>query len=414
MHPIVQSSPNRMHFTRIIQVPHLTLADYCDSIEYRSIQSLRCRLWLDERRGETIMKKTMCKRLSSLSAAIGLAFALGACKSEVPVESTSTEVEAKVSTEIEATSPTEVETTVSAEAEITSPTETETTTPKEIKAPWIVEIDEYSGTLPIELPEGCESLGDETYLVKQDQYAEWLSQLISQGYKLDKGQCSDYLFSDDRMISLDFSQERSKRFEDGEDKFVIRVIQRTSFVCPDGISSEEAASRLPNGRGLLARPIDITTEEIYEMTGGQVFAVPAFFYGIYTVEVYFVKGEDQVRLSMRTFAIADIDEDGSDDLLTINYGPTSGFFTFTLECITNHGFYSSGLFYSNMLIENHGYSGPELTLNNGKVRIGDCWDVILKDTPDGKYVILDCDGQEYSGGLGWIDEPSENDVPDRE
>ena len=365
------------------------------------------------------MKKTMCKRLSSISVAIGLAFTLGACKPKTPVEPTA---------------PVEIETTTS--------TEPEETKPKTLIQPQVFNVNKFSDTLPFELPKGIKLVDERysEYTSTKEPYEELLSQLTAHGYKHHKTRYSDYLFKDDCMINISFHCVRSKRFENGEDSYSISVIRKTPIVFPDGITYEEVASRFPCGEDSLSplpvHPIDITPEGVYESTGGQIFAVPVYSYDEFTqtgetdlmflyddgekanedysTYVYYINGDDMVLLSMGTFAVADIDEDGDKDLLTMNYGPTSGFFTITLQCITNHGIYRSGWLYDNTLRLASGYTGHTFTVNDGKVKIGDCWDVILKDTPDGKYVILDCDGQKYSGGLGWIDEPSENDVPDRE
>ena len=57
--------------------------------------------------------------------------------------------------------------------------------------------------------------------------------------------------------------------------------------------------------------------------------------------VCYVIGNQSYATSMESIAVYDVDQDGSDEVLLLSFGPTSGLFTFDVLCVTNQGVYDT-------------------------------------------------------------------------
>ena len=214
------------------------------------------------------------------------------------------------------------------------------------------------GDPPFSLPDGTESLNGYYQFsytdVPQGYYDSFLLGLKKDGFSLYSMKYNDFLFRDDCMILSKYIEE------DGF--FSVSWYQRSPYAPQNGITYEKAAALLmPNRENSLSKisvhPIDITPEGFFERTGGQMFAVPYYSYDDfrnsgqeslmfednewYSCTVCYVNGTSSFLTSMERVAICDIDGDGSDDVLLLSYGPTSGLFTFDVMCVTSHGVYDT-------------------------------------------------------------------------
>ena len=210
------------------------------------------------------------------------------------------------------------------------------------------------GEPPYSLPDAAEyPNGDFKYSytgVTREYYVCFLSELMDDGFSLVTMKYSDFLFRDDCMVFSKYIKE--------EGFFSVSWYQKSPYAPENGLSDEEAASILmPDADNSLSRipihPIDITPEGFHERTGGQIFAVPYYSYDSfrhsgqdslmfednewYGCTVCYVIGNQSFAISMECIAVYDVDQDGSDEVLLLSFGPTSGLFTFNVMCITNQG-----------------------------------------------------------------------------
>ncbi|MBO4873051.1 MAG: hypothetical protein J5496_06520 [Lachnospiraceae bacterium] len=189
--------------------------------------------------------------------------------------------------------------------------------------------------------------------VSQEYYNSFLNELKTKGFSLYTMKFSDFLFRDDCMILPKYMED------DGG--FSVSWYQKSPYAPQEGLSYEEAAAILMPENSLSKipiHPIDITPEGFYERTGGQIFAVPEYSFdsfkssghseGLinednerYSCRIFYVNGGDSYESSMEFVAVCDVDGDGSDDVLLLSAGPTSGLFTFDVMCVTNHGVYDT-------------------------------------------------------------------------
>ena len=205
------------------------------------------------------------------------------------------------------------------------------------------------GNPPFALPEAA-VLQKGYYECSCEYYESFLSGLMEDGFSLVAMKYSDFLFRDDCLVFL--------RHGDDAGFFSVLWYQKSLFAPENGLSDEEASSVLmPDANDSLSRipihPIDVTPEGFHERTGGQIFAVPYYSYdsfrragqdGLmfednewYGCNVCYVIGNRSFATSMECIAVYDVDQDGSDEVLLLSFGPTSGLFTFDVICITSQG-----------------------------------------------------------------------------
>ena len=197
----------------------------------------------------------------------------------------------------------------------------------------------------------------------RENYDSFLAELGAAGFSLYSSKYSDFLFRDDCMVFSRYCVNDGYYSTSQDDAFFgVSWYQRSPFAPQDGISYEEAAAILmPDRENSLSKipihPIDITPEGFFERTGGQLFVVPVYSYDVfksegretlmfednehYSSDLYYVNGTEKYLTSLERVAVCDIDNDGSDDVLLLSWGGTSGLFTFVVTCITDHGVYES-------------------------------------------------------------------------
>lgn len=210
-------------------------------------------------------------------------------------------------------------------------------------------------TPPFSLPDGAQERRDGEYGgISRAAYDAFVSNLKTDGFSYAKQKYSAFLFRDDCMAFL--------RYSEAGDALSLSWYQKSPFAPENGISSEEAAALLTRNGGdslskIALHPIDVTPEGFYERTGGQMFAVPYYSYdsfragGIddlmfednewYGCTVYYVNGDTVLQTTMQRVAVCDLDGDGSEEVLLLSYGPTRGVCTFDVMVVTKNGMFDT-------------------------------------------------------------------------
>lgn len=154
----------------------------------------------------------------------------------------------------------------------------------------------------------------------------------------------------------------------------VRKHNSEAWYCDKFVLGEEAADALMSkGDESLSdsssKSIDVTPEGFYERTGGRLFiASRSIGNAGFHPGLYYVNGTEKWCSTLGSVAVYDVNDDGKDEVLLLSYGPTYGFFTVTLTCITDHDSISLTLY------------GPGWNFNadeNGRLRIGDGYIDIL-------------------------------------
>ena len=242
--------------------------------------------------------------------------------------------------------------------------------------------------------------------VSYEYYESFLSRLKADGFSFVSMKYDDFLFRDDCMVFL--------RFREDDDFFSISWYQKSPWAPANGLSNEEASSVLmPDANSSLSRipihPIDITPEGFYERTSGQVYAVPYYSYdsfhragqdGLmfednewYSCSVRCVIGDQSYATSMESIAVYDVDQDGSDEVLLLSFGPTSGLFTFNVMCVTSQGVYDTIFCTEYYRLAFASLNGKLVIEGVGYDSIHHYFDIRLEES-EGKRVVTLYDGDE--------------------
>lgn len=296
----------------------------------------------------------MYRKTAPILVAIMIAALLSSCSSSVPAKPS--ESLTPIVTTQETTTPyvpaTET-TTESATVETQSESSTDHSTDNstvELEV-WYCNNFTSIGDPPFSLPEAA-GYADDYYKysytgISQMYYDSFLSGLTSDGFSHATMRFGDFLFREDCMVFLTYAEV------DGF--FSVSWYQKSPYAPNEGLSIEEAESLLmPAANDSLSKipmhPIDITPEGFYERTGGQMFAVPFYSYDRfisgghdelmfdlnewYACNVCYVIGDHFYATDRECIAVYDVDQDGSDEVLLLSSGPTSGIFTFDVRCVT--------------------------------------------------------------------------------
>lgn len=265
------------------------------------------------------------------------------------------------------------------------------------------------GTPPFALPDASQDSDDSfdySYMdVTQEDYDSFLSGLTAEGFASVRMKYSDFLFRDDCMVFSVYD----------EGTLSLSWYQKSLDAPQGGISNDEAADLLMPDRShslssVALHPIDITPEGVYERTGGQLFAVPNYSFdsfnssgdvGLmidsnesYSCTVYYVTGTESYVVSMERIAVCDIDDDGSDDVLFLSYGPTSGLFTFMVTCVASHGVYDT-IFQTESCYLTFFCKDGKLVIDGvGYDSVHHFFDVVLEENDGDKTIMLYDDGQQ--------------------
>ncbi|MBR5767767.1 MAG: hypothetical protein IKX86_03735 [Clostridia bacterium] len=204
------------------------------------------------------------------------------------------------------------------------------------------------GEPPFSLPDGSPEISGKYYSYKKfsvSNYNKFISSLTDSGFELATKKYSSFLFRDDCMIFLQY---------DAYETLSLSWYSRSRYAEDDGDTSsllwydnKDSLSKIK------IHPINISPEGFYDLTGGQIYAIPVYSYdrynsagqedinGSYDCSVCFVKDNKTWQASMESVAVCDIDGDQINDVLLLSYGPTSGVFTFRVVAVTESGVYDT-------------------------------------------------------------------------
>lgn len=188
-----------------------------------------------------------------------------------------------------------------------------------------------------------------------------------------------YFYSDTCWIRISHTLD----FKDGSASLSYRT--RTSEIPENAITAEKAKQII--GTDCPYPLIDVTPAGVYEATGGRIFDVPPSGSGAVSAEdyeqmqsvpwherprsLYFVTEEYAVPMQMGCIAYTDVDANGTKEIWVLDFGPTSGIYTFTL-----YGYENGVRKYCNMYCADHGtlsfcQKNGELCISNGVNRYRD-------------------------------------------
>lgn len=210
-------------------------------------------------------------------------------------------------------------------------------------------------------------------------YEDFLAGIKSRGFKRYPTDNVNYMFREDCLIVTWYN------YISGSYQFYWYA---GSVPVPEGgMSGEEAANWLLTERdersSLSAlHPVDVSPEGFYERTGGQLFVAPRYGNERWAdLSLFYVKANEVWSSSLESVAVYDVDDDGKDEVLLLSYGPTSGLFTVTLECLTGE---------DNLDITLLSLNGSERNFNtdeNGSLLIGNSY-IGIKDVLGEKELLI--------------------------
>ncbi len=179
-----------------------------------------------------------------------------------------------------------------------------------------------------------------------------------------------YFYSDTCWIRISHALD----FKDGSAS--LSYCTRTREIPENAITAEKAKQII--GTDCPYPLIDVTPAGVYEATGGRIFQVPPGGSGQMSAEeyqefvsipwderprsLYFATEEYAVPMGMTSLAYADVDGNGVREIWTLDYGPTSGLFTFELSAYENGERKYSEIYYAD-----HG--ALNFCEKNGKLRV---------------------------------------------
>ena len=245
---------------------------------------------------------------------------------------------------------------------------------------WYCDRFRSAGEPPFPLPEGVQLVEREardrrdSYDCKNVSAADYdamIAALKADGYKYYKLASVDLLFRDDCLLFLSHYYEGP----DSPGGFWAYWYRGNATAPENGISFEEAADLLMPGRKTTSsyyflHPVDVTPEGFYERTGGQLFIVPEVNSDVwFECVLYYVNGTKAYCSTQESVAVYDVDDDGKDEVLLLSYGPTSGLYTVTLECLMGE---------DNLDISPIGLGWTFNTDENGRLRLGNSY-IGIKD-----------------------------------
>ena len=219
----------------------------------------------------------------------------------------------------------------------------------------VAEIDEFSVTY------------QNVTVRKMNTYCKKMEQ---NGFSVVRHDYVTYFYSDTCWIRISHTLD----FKDGSASLSYRT--RTSEIPENAITAEKAKQII--GTDCPYPLIDVTPAGVYEATGGRIFQVPPGGSGQMSAEeyrefvsipwderprsLYFATEEYAVPMGMTCLAYADVDANGVREIWTLDYGPTSGLFTFELSAYENGERKYSEIYYAD-----HG--ALNFCEKNGKLRV---------------------------------------------
>ncbi len=169
----------------------------------------------------------------------------------------------------------------------------------------------------------------------------YCKQMEKSGYEVVRHDYVTYFYSDTCWIRISYSE--------GNKSAYLYYRAKTSEISETAITAEQAKQII--GTDCPYPLIDVTPAGVYESTGGRIFDLPPSGSGQMSGEeykdfvsipwderprsMYFVTEEYAIPMGMPCVAYADVDGNGVREIWTLDYGPTSGIFTFELSGYEN-------------------------------------------------------------------------------
>ncbi len=269
-----------------------------------------------------------------------------------------------------------------------------------------------AGEPPFPLPEGIPDVKNGYYVysgIGYDDYVKSGETLKDNGYDYDSTGFGNryyhrFFIREDSIVYVNYDKE-IKEFE-------IFWYKKSPYAPENGVTEDEAARMLypeKSSSKLKLHPLDITPEGFYEKTGAQIFVAPTFSFDRYDKmgqpemkmaenKNYFdcvtlIKDGKSFTVDYDCIASADIDGDGKGEICILNYGITSGVFTFGFCALTDKDPYS-GYFQCNHMRLSFAEKDGELkvcgTLKNDETRY---YDIKIEKFGGKEYINLYSDGK---------------------
>lgn len=197
--------------------------------------------------------------------------------------------------------------------------------------------------------EGWNDLAHRSYeWVSHEWEKNYLKELEQDGYTVKRGLNSSFAYDDKSYLFLNLMIDDT-RFNIDDGGYTDEELPLALFIecfsqdpkIKNGISREEARDNIAPKSDLL--PIDVTPDGLYEASGGQIFMQPEYSEFSddeevqfsedewYAPEYYYIIDGACVKMSMPCIGVGDIDGDGKNETCILQYGPTSGVFTFSVD-----------------------------------------------------------------------------------
>ena len=192
----------------------------------------------------------------------------------------------------------------------------------------------------VESVEGAQVTYKNVTAKKMDAYCALMEQ---NGFVVVRHDYLTYFYSDTWWIRISHYRD----FKNGTAS--LSYCTQTSEIPQTAITAEKAKQIV--GTDCPYPLIDVTPAGVYEATGGRIFHVPPSGSGQMSAEeykdfvsipwderprsTYLVTEEYAIPMGMPCVAYADVDGNGVREVWTLDYGPTSGLFTFELSAYEN-------------------------------------------------------------------------------
>lgn len=241
----------------------------------------------------------------------------------------------------------------------TSTHEAFTTTPEKENGVYIYNGFRSAGEPPFPLPAGIPDVKNGYHVYSGTDYAcyaKFTENLKDSGFDYDSTGFGDRYYSgffirEDSIVYVNYDKEI--------EELEIFWYKKSPYAPENGVSEDEAVQILypeKSSSKLELHPLDITPEGFYEKTGAQIFVAPTFSFDRYDKTghpemkmaenkhyfdcVTLIKDGKSFTVDYDCIASADIDGDGKGEICILNYGITSGVFTFGFCALTDKDPYS--------------------------------------------------------------------------
>ena len=198
---------------------------------------------------------------------------------------------------------------------------------------------------------GTEIFYKNVTVLKLNQYCDLMEQ---KGFEVVRYDYASFFYSDACWIRI----SHSKDCEGGSAR--LEYCAQTENLPKTAVTAERAEQII--GIDCPYPLVDVTPAAVYEQMGGRIFSLPRYGDGQLSMEeyesaieiswderprgMYFVTEEYAIPMGMEHIAYTDMDQNGTREIWVLDWGPTSGLFTFELSAYENGECKYRGVFYS--------------------------------------------------------------------